>query len=161
MKNFRTNGAVGALLDEYERMLAELLALLDTVSPAELTATADSDTSDPDCRSIQTVLTHVVRSGYGYAICIRNHQGENLPLRNRTTLASVSEYQAALRAMFIYNEQVFSDYPDMPLETYASADKILVSWGQRYDVEQLMEHAILHIMRHRRQIERFLLKLRA
>jgi hypothetical protein len=28
-------------------------------------------------------------------------------------------------------------------------------WGQTYDLEQLLEHAIVHILRHRRQIERF------
>jgi len=27
-------------------------------------------------------------------------------------------------------------------------------WGQRYDLEQLLEHAIVHVLRHRRQIER-------
>ena len=30
------------------------------------------------------------------------------------------------------------------------------SWGVRYDLEQLLEHAIVHILRHRRQIERLL-----
>ena len=28
-------------------------------------------------------------------------------------------------------------------------------WSGRYDVEQLMQHAIVHVLRHRRQIERF------
>ena len=27
--------------------------------------------------------------------------------------------------------------------------------GQSYDAEQLLEHAIVHILRHRRQIEKF------
>jgi hypothetical protein len=31
-----------------------------------------------------------------------------------------------------------------------------VRWGPTYDLEQLLEHAIVHILRHRRQIERFL-----
>ena len=39
--------------------------------------------------------------------------------------------------------------------------KIVVKWGQTYDPEQLFEHAIVHILRHRRQIERFLLQLRS
>jgi len=30
------------------------------------------------------------------------------------------------------------------------------SWGENYDFEQLLEHAIVHILRHRRQIERLL-----
>jgi hypothetical protein len=30
------------------------------------------------------------------------------------------------------------------------------TWGTRYDVEQLLEHAVVHILRHRRQIEKFI-----
>ncbi len=29
-------------------------------------------------------------------------------------------------------------------------------WGVRYDLEQLLEHAIVHVLRHRRQIEKLL-----
>jgi chromosomal replication initiation ATPase DnaA len=62
--------------------------------------------------------------------------------------------------MFEYNAQLFQDYPNLKLEEYETALKIQVRWGQLYDIEQLMEHAIVHILRHRRQIERFLLRLR-
>jgi hypothetical protein len=30
------------------------------------------------------------------------------------------------------------------------------SWGVVYDLEQLLEHAIVHVLRHRRQIEKFI-----
>ena len=33
--------------------------------------------------------------------------------------------------------------------------KMIVRWGPQYDLEQLLEHAIVHILRHRRQIEKF------
>ena len=36
------------------------------------------------------------------------------------------------------------------------AVKMRVRWGPVYDLEQMLEHAIVHILRHRRQIERFL-----
>ena len=36
--------------------------------------------------------------------------------------------------------------------------KIIVRWGPQYDLEQLLEHAIVHIIRHRRQIEKFVSK---
>jgi hypothetical protein len=63
--------------------------------------------------------------------------------------------------MFAYNSQLFDDYPNIALETYNDAGKIHVTWGQSYDVEQLFEHAIVHILRHRRQIERFLIRMAA
>ncbi|MDX1940766.1 MAG: hypothetical protein SFU99_09460, partial [Saprospiraceae bacterium] len=39
--------------------------------------------------------------------------------------------------------------------------EIKAFWGQVFDLEQMLEHAIVHILRHRRQIERFLLKMNA
>jgi uncharacterized damage-inducible protein DinB len=158
-KSYRDNGAVGALLDEYERALNELQALIATISSDQLVHLADPHTDDPDCRSIQTILTHVVRAGYGYAIAIRKHQGEQLAYMERKTHPTIAAYQEALQRMFAYNEQLFTDYPNLQLEENDPHKKIKVSWGQLYDVEQLMEHAIVHILRHRRQIERFLLRM--
>jgi uncharacterized damage-inducible protein DinB len=157
---FRENGAVGALLDEYERAIKELKNTLSGISEKELKTIVDTTTDDEDCRSIQTILTHVVRSGFGYAIYIRNHQGEQLAFRQSVFLENIDAYCNALDEMFEYNAQLFQDYPNLKLEEYETALKIQVRWGQLYDIEQLMEHAIVHILRHRRQIERFLLRLR-
>ncbi|MEY4925819.1 MAG: hypothetical protein RI894_255 [Bacteroidota bacterium] len=156
MKKFRTNGAIGGLLDEYERAIANLKELIGTISAAELVRTADSNTDDPDCRSVQTVLAHVVRSGYTYSLYVGNTQGEALAFREAVYLDTAEEYQAALDAMFEFTEAVFSRYPTIGIEVHDNEKKILVRWGQSYDIEQLMEHAIVHILRHRRQIERFM-----
>ena len=39
-------------------------------------------------------------------------------------------------------------------------DKIVIhsGWGVTYNLEQLLEHAIVHVLRHRRQVEKFLAK---
>ena len=154
MKTSRT-GAVGALLDEYERALRDLLAVIADVKAEELTTVVDRDTPDEDCRSIQSVLAHVVRSGCNYATAIRNHHGDNYPRAIAQPLPTATDYAAALEAMFRYNVETFERFPGLTLEEPNEAKKILVSWGQRYDVEQLMEHAIVHVLRHRRQVERF------
>ena len=157
---YRNSGTTGALLDEYERAIKDLKEVLKTVAPIELTTIADDKTIDEDCRSIQTILSHVVRSGYGYAIYVRKQQGETVDFRTSQLLESVDAYNAALDDMFAFNVQLFADYPNLTLEEFEADKKILVRWGQLYDVEQLFEHAIVHILRHRRQIERFLLRLR-
>ena len=157
---YRNSGATGALLDEYERTIKDMKDVLKTVTSTELTTIADDKTIDEDCRSIQTILSHVVRSGYGYAIYVRKRQGEILDARTSILLESVDAYYAALDDMFAFNVQLFEDYPNLPLEEFEAEKKILVRWGQLYDVEQLFEHAIVHILRHRRQIERFLLRMR-
>jgi uncharacterized damage-inducible protein DinB len=160
MKTYRDTGAQGALLDEYEKAVEELIDLIKTVSPTELTTVVDRQTKDPDCVSIQTILTHVVRAGYGYVNYIRRNLGETIDVIPGKSLSSTQAYELALRAMFASNVQLFEDYPHLQLEETEMTKKICTNWGQYYDPEQLLEHAIVHILRHRRQIERFLLRLR-
>jgi len=156
---YRNNGAIGALLDEYEKSITEFKEVVKDVNPKELTQIIDDQTKDEDCKSIQTIITHVVRAGYTYAIEIRKWLGENIDYKEKEKLSSISEYNEALDKMFAYNEQLFYDYPNMMLEELDPNKKMYVMWGQKYDVEQLFEHAIVHILRHRRQIELFKEKL--
>lgn len=157
--HYRTNGAKGALLDEYERAINDLKRVIADIPPPVLAAIADPETDDPDCHSVQTVLTHVVRSAFGYATYIRRHQGEALDFRASKTCHTAAEYAAELDAAFAFTEKTFEAHPDIKLEVFETEQKMRVRWGQLYDAEQIMEHAIVHILRHRRQIERFLLKL--
>ena len=161
MISFRTNGAIGALLDEYEKVVSELKEVLNDVEDDKLSVIVDAETKDPDCVSIQSILNHVLRAGYNYVIAIRNDQGEKLEKYIPAKIDSVPSFKTALDQMFAYNEQLFNSYPELVLETHDHSNKILTSWGQSYDVEQLFEHAIVHVLRHRRQIQRFLLKLNA
>lgn len=160
MKKYRDNGAVGAILDEYEKALDELQMSVKNITDLELTTIADPETQDPDCKSIQTILTHVIKAGYGYAIAIRKSLGAHIDYVENVVFDTVVDYQIALQSMFNFNIRLFDDFPNMKLEEHDPQKKILVRWGQRYDVEQLYEHAIVHILRHRRQIERFLQKIR-
>ncbi len=159
VKIYRDNGAVGALLDEYEKTIQELSTLLDSVSAQQLIQIVDRETEDDDCRSIQTIMSHVVFAGYNYSIYIKNKYVETTQFKKKELKNSIEEYQLDLLAMFDYAERLFVENPDLPIEIGDEKRKIHVSWGQAYDIEQIMEHAIVHILRHRRQIERFLLKM--
>jgi uncharacterized damage-inducible protein DinB len=153
-KTYR-QGASGALLDEYERALTEFIALITPIDTTELTAIADADSPDPNCYSVQTVLTHVVKAGYSYAKYIRRLKGRQEADAVLITRGSTAEYIADLKAMFAFTEDTFRTINETELEEHDQSKKMLVHWGQLYDIEQLMEHAIVHILRHRRQIERF------
>lgn len=157
---YRDNGAIGAILDEYERAIRELKAVISTVSYQELMEIVDKETTDAACKSIQTILTHVVVSGYLYATEIRKWLGEDIAYPEKEWFEEVKAYQKALDEMFNFNEKIFQDYPNIQLKEYDCDKKVKVRWGQKFDVNQLCEHAIMHVLRHRRQIERFLLKLR-
>lgn len=159
MRSFRTNGALGALLDEYEKALGELIATIDGLSKSELEITIDSTTKDDDCRSVQTILSHVVQSGFTYVVEIRRWLGESAEYREIEVASSSELYASKLLEMFAYTEQLFKEYPNIKLNEYDASARIITRWGQSFDVEQLMQHAIVHVLRHRRQIELFKQKM--
>ena len=119
----------------------------------------DSETTDADCKSIQSVLIHIVFSGHIYVVEIRKWLGEEIPYGDKVIYQDIEEYKEALREMFAFNEKLFTDYPNISLCQHDNNKKITVRWGQKFDVEQLYEHAIVHVLRHRRQIERFIEKM--
>lgn len=158
-KTYRDNGAIGALLDEYENVIDALKKVISEISNEQLIRIVDHETKDEDCRSIQTILTHVVQSGYTYVVEIRKSLGEECDYKEKLFHLTIEEYLLALDEMFSYNLLLFEDHPKIKMIEFDNSKKINARWGQYYDVEQLMAHAIVHIMRHRRQIERFMLKI--
>ena len=95
-KQYRT-GAIGALLDEYEKALHELMNAIDLFSDKELAVIVDSNTRDENCISVQTVLAHVVRSGFAYAMFIQHRKGPQLPYPDRLLRNTVQEYKEDLQ----------------------------------------------------------------
>lgn len=152
-------GAIGALLDEYERAITDLKTVIGTIPDHALTIIVDPHTNDESCRSVQTVLSHVVDAGYSYATSIHNSKGHQKESPDEIFHDTVAEYLEDLTNVFLFTETVFKEFKDEELEQLDNALKIKVGWGQWYDIEQLMEHAIVHILRHRRQLEKFKLIL--
>lgn len=159
MKTTHRIGAVGALLDEYDKAVAELICCIETISDNDLITIVDANTTNPDCRSIQTILSHVVSGVYSYSVYIDNLRGNNSVRPQRTFHTTVKEYVDDLNNGMLFTDHVFKNIKDAELEEFDNTKKIVAKWGQLYDIEQLMEHAIVHILRHRRQIERFKLAL--
>ena len=154
MNKIYRKGAVGALMDEYERAAAELRSLIQEIPESEFIKIADAQTSRDECRSVQTIMSHVVSAGYGYADYIR--ELFSIPsTRPARSLLSHQDSLAQLEAMLRYTAQTLDGRWEMSDEEI-SATGIQSRWGVRYDLEQLLEHAIVHILRHRRQIEKFI-----
>jgi uncharacterized damage-inducible protein DinB len=152
-KKYR-KGAIGALMDEYERAAVDLKNLILQISETDFEKVVDQDTKDEDCRSVQTIVSHVTNSGYGYANYIRDWFDifKNSPGRR---LLSQKDFFTEFEKMLTYTAETlegkweFSDDDIMKV-------KIKARWGPQYDLEQLLEHAIVHILRHRRQIEKLI-----
>lgn len=153
MKTNYRKGGIGALMDEYERAANEFKNLVGKISESDFVRIFDADTKDDDCRSVQTIVSHVTNSGYGYANYIRDWYSipKNSPERR---LLSQTEFPAEFDKLLLYTSETLQDkceYSDDEIQKV----KLIVRWGSQYDLEQLLEHAIVHILRHRRQIEKF------
>ena len=160
MMRIYRKGGVGAMMDEYERAARELKSVLGRASEEQFNRIVDPETKDENCRSIQTIITHVVRAGYGYADYIRTAFGipstrppETLPGQSVPVLQR--EAAGKIDGFLAYTVQTLEGKWEMTDEEI-QAVAMKVRWGPNYDLEQLLEHAIVHILRHRRQVERFL-----
>ena len=148
-------GAAGALLHVYEHAIAELTELIAAIPDQALTVIIDPHTNDENCRSFQAILTHVVHAGFGYAVNIHQLKEKAARRPEKVVRLAIHDYIMDLQQVFAYTEAVLKDIQDSELEQLDNALKIRTSWGQFYDIEQMMEHAIVHVLRHKRQIEKF------
>jgi len=160
MKNLEDyrKGAIGAMMDEYERAALELKAIVENVGEADYERIADAETKDEDCRSIQTVMSHIVYSGYGYANAVRRQilmPPAPAPREKKQILKA--EISGEIDEMLAFTAETLDGKWEMSDE---EMDKIIIIAEENFseNLEQLLEHAIVHILRHRRQIDKFLLK---
>ena len=151
--------AVEALLSEYRNVVVALQQEVANVSCANLTKAVDSTATDVNGQSIQSILTHVVSSGYSYAGYIRKLKkiADNRP--GKVSKMSAADYLTDLEDLIAYTIATFETISDHELEEFDEEKKIKTSWGQVYDIEQMMEHAIVHVLRHRRQVEKLKKKM--
>jgi uncharacterized damage-inducible protein DinB len=98
------------------------------------------------------MVSHVVRSGYGYANYLRNEFAMTPEIPAEALLLH-HESAARFDAMLKYTAETLEGKWEL---SYEEMDAIIIhsTWGVVYNIEQLLEHAIVHILRHRRQIER-------
>ena len=153
LENYR-KGATGALMDEYERAAFELKSLIKNVGDEDYPRIVSGESAH--CCSIQVIMNHVVRASYGYSKYIRDALSINaLPVEDKQI--PHAEIGGEIDKMLAYTAEIFvgrEQTNDEELENVYFKTR----WGVTYNIDQLFEHAIVHILRHRRQIEKFLLK---
>jgi len=144
-------GNIGALMDEYERASIDLRKLILSFSQEEFEKILDDKTNDEDCRSIQTIMNHVVAAGYRYLnqINVFLKQEQITPNFQVTSpLSAIKEFDK----MLSFTSEAVKNNLAIKYEEVEAA-RMETRWGL-YDIEMMFEHAIVHILRHRRQIEK-------
>jgi hypothetical protein len=149
------SGPFGALMDEYARAAGDFCSVVEDFDPARFAAERPS--SNPNTRSPHAICVHVCGAAHRYAHYIRKARG----------LDFVEQYQldpARLRAPhdvrgLLAEAIMFTEATVEPLlhatDEEIQAISFTVRWGPRYDPEMIVEHAVCHLLRHRRQLERW------
>jgi uncharacterized damage-inducible protein DinB len=150
-------GGLGAIMDEYQKAIDEYTGVIRLLSPEQFTKIVDPNTSDEHCRSIQTISKHVVRSGYGYANYVLSalKQTSAAPDTDKIGIGTPDQAIRETETMLSFNIKNLYDLHREQIELNLFSIRFMTRWDEEYDIEQLLEHAIVHILRHRRQIEKF------
>lgn len=160
MTTIYKQGTVGALLHAYQQVITALQETITGVSNDELVTVADIKTTDENCSSIQTILTHVVSAGYRHTNYIRQIAG-GTNYKADVICLTADDYSKELDNVFSFIAETFINIEDNQLEELDNNKKLITNWHQVYDIEQMAEHAMVHFIKHKRQIENFKLFLRA
>jgi uncharacterized damage-inducible protein DinB len=155
MSKVYRKGAIGAMTDEYEKALDELKAILIEIDDERFVKINDSGVAE-DFLSVRNIVLHMVRSGYAYANYIRKSFGNKERLRPEIEFDSAANATIALDNMFAYTVATFENRWLMT-DDEMMATIIKTSWTT-YDLEAIIEHAIVHILRHRLQIQKAIAK---
>lgn len=145
-------GPFGALMDEYARAAGELCAVIEAI-PADR---FERELPDPkiEFRSPRSVAHHVARSAYGYATALRKARSLPRTFTGTIEVGAAADLRSHLAGALRYTEGALEGFYDADDAT-VTALRFEMPWGPTYDPEILLEHAIVHLLRHRRQIERW------
>ncbi len=154
MNNNYRPGAIGAMTDIYERAINNLKEFLNRLSDSDFIEIKNSNVEE-DFQSARNIILHVVNSGYAYANYIRRKFERNV-VQSEVNINNKEQAITELDKMFGYTVETFEDKWLMTDEEILRT-VIKTSWST-FDLEALIEHAIVHIFRHKLQIEKLLKK---
>jgi hypothetical protein len=149
------SGPFGALMDEYARAAEDFCRVVETFDPARFDAERPSD--NPNTVSPRAICLHVIGAAHRYAHYIRKARGIDFVERydaDPALLRSPQDIRRLLTEGIQLTEETVA-----PLLSATEQDiqalSFVVRWGPRYDPEMILEHAVCHLLRHRRQLERW------
>ena len=147
---FKSN-AVRSCVELHE---TELRRFLDTWERFRATGAPLPPTDDPAYQSPDHLKGHVLRAARNYLTWI----GECVA-RPVTDVDLDADFLGVARKGRVFMEEVLAAWrrhlaslEDREL----SPEAYTARWGQPYSVEQMLEHAVVHPMRHRIQLERLM-----
>ena len=150
MKTYKYKGAEAMV----ELHANEMRAFLEVWQKAHAANFSVPASEDPDYQSLEHILCHVLGASKGYIIWIC----EQLELE-ASTIGARPTPQSVVTEAEAYLSQVLQAW-DGPLvdltEKQAHAKEYPSKWKTKYCIDAMLEHAVMHPLRHRFQIENWL-----
>lgn len=151
----KRKGGLGALMDLYEEEAYFFIKTInESVKSEYWSVIVDKETKDEDCRSIKSICQHIISAANYYVELLKKGEDANYQINNKAIdLPSKEDFEPQLRKAL----QNQADHLEGRWELDEETRKIVIKtgWGNILDPDGLLEHAVLHIMRHHRQILRF------
>ena len=148
-------GPFGALMDEYARAAEDFCRVVEGFDVARFDAERPS--TNPNTVSPRAICLHAVGAAHRYAHYIRKARGVEFVDRYEADPARLHGPRDV--RPLLSDGMVFSEETVEPLLNATDEDiqalSFTVRWGPRYDPEMILEHAVCHLLRHRRQLERW------
>ena len=149
------SGPFGALMDEYARAAEDFCRVVESFDLARFDAKRPSN--NPNTVSPRAICLHVIGAAHRYAHYIRKARGVDFVERYESDpaqLRSPQDVRALLTEGILLMEETVEPLLNAT-EQEIQALSFAVRWGPRYDPEMILEHAVCHVLRHRRQLERW------
>jgi len=142
-----------ALAEETETARRDLYALAPRF-PADLLATGNAEVED----NVRGILCHVTFAAYSYSCWMRRVRDLLDPavekeekarfLERVRSLTHADTFEEASRWASTHYYETLAGVGKHELELEAKSN-----WGETLSVELMMEHALVHLLRHRRQLQ--------
>jgi hypothetical protein len=149
------SGPFGALMDEYARAAEDFCRVVESFDAARFAAERASD--NPSTVSPHAICLHVCGVAHRYAHYIRKVRGVDFVEKYElepSRLGSPQDVRGLLVEAIVFTEATVEPLLGAT-EAEVQALSFTVRWGPRYDPEMILEHAVCHLLRHRRQLERW------
>ena len=149
------SGPFGALMDEYARAAEDFCRVVESFDLPRLDAERPSN--NPNTISPRAICLHAIGAAHRYAHYIRKARGVEFVERyeaDPARLHSPRDVRGLLTEGIVFTEQTVEPLLKAT-EEEIHALSFTVRWGPRYDPEMILELAVCHLLRHRRQLERW------
>lgn len=133
-----------------------LRSFLDTWKLTKARNIALPKTDDTDYKSLETLLIHNLRAARGYMVWICDRLELSDPkIRTAPNIANV-EVEAA---DFVEHLLERWRLPLVDIETSRFSEIYVTNWGMKLPIEAMLEHAVMHPIRHSFQLNNLLTEL--